>query len=133
MFTFRRQQLQTEQAVAAASLAEIEFRLALIERMTMKFPDCVIKKLPAETIIGTTVLLGDPPFDTSEIGLLFGKVARRIRDAGGDVHVGVGLYSDSAGGTELPSCSAATLIHKGPMSRIGASWQHLSEWCLNQG
>ncbi|MGO2524217.1 MAG: MerR family transcriptional regulator [Brevibacterium aurantiacum] len=162
MLTLRRHQLQTEQEVAAASLAEIEFRLALIERTTMKFPDCVIKELPAERIIGTTVLLGEPPFDTSEIGPLFGKVAGQIIAAGGDLDVGVGLYSDSEAGTEvtcgyrmnsadgnglnttgptsteldtieLPPCTAATLIHEGSMSRIGASWQHLSEWCLNQG
>ena len=154
MLTLRRQQLQTEQAVVAASLAEIEFRLALIERTTMNFPDCVIKELPEERIIGTTVRLGDPPFDTSEIGPMFGKVAGQIRDAGGNCTVGVGLYSDSEAGTEvtcgyrttpadlkiadfkateLRPCSAATLIHEGPMSRIGASWQHLSEWCLNQG
>ncbi|MDN5634423.1 MAG: MerR family transcriptional regulator [Brevibacterium sp.] len=154
MLILRRQQLRTEQAVAAASLAEIEFRLALIERTTMNFPDCVIKELPTERIIGTTVLLGDPPFDTSEIGPLFDKVAGQIRETGGDLHVGIGLYSDSESGTEvtcgyrsnsadfqiadlkateLTPCTAATLIHEGPMSRIGASWQHLSEWCLNQG
>lgn len=160
MLSLRRHQLEAEQAATAATLAEIRFRLALIERTTMKFPDCVIKELPSERIIGTTVLLGEPPFDTSEIGPLFGRVAGEIASTGGDPVVGVGLYTDTEAGTEvtcgyrsspgdgnpktgletselqvteLPPCTAATLIHEGSMSRIGASWQHLSEWCVSQG
>lgn len=132
----------------------------------MNHPDCIIKELPAERILGRTVLLGDPPFDTSVIGPLFGAVATQIAEAGGAPDIGVGLYSDTEAGTEvtvgyrmrrgdsemdgteltvtdlddsglgftlLPAGPAATLIHEGSMSRIGASWQHLCQWCLNQG
>lgn len=160
MLELRRHQLQAEQAATAATLADVEFRLALIERTTMGHPDCIIKELPAERIIGTTVRLGEPPFDTSEIGPLFGQVAGQIESTGGDPSIGVGLYTDTEAGTEvtcgyraspdggngntgletselqiteLPPCTAATLIHEGSMSRIGASWQHLSEWCVTQG
>lgn len=45
----------------------------------------------------------------------------------------VELHADDLRVTELPSCTAGTLIHEGSMSRIGASWQHLSEWCVTQG
>lgn len=160
MLELRRHQLLAEQSATAASLADVEFRLALIERTTMDHPDCIIKELRAERIIGATVTLGEPPFDTSEIGPLFGRVAQQIASAGGDPDIGIGLYTDTEAGTEvtcgyrvtatdsqniaalhadelqvteLPSCTAATLIHEGSMSRIGASWQHLSEWCVKQG
>lgn len=165
MLELRRHQLLAEQSAAAASLADVEFRLALIERTTMDHPDCIIKELPAERIVGTTVMLGEPPFDTSEIGPRFGRAAQQIASAGGDPDIGIGLYADTEAGTEvtcgyratasdgqnsaslhavelhaddlrvteLPSCTAGTLIHEGSMSRIGASWQHLSEWCVTQG
>lgn len=155
MLTLRRHQLLAEQADTAATLAEIEFRLALIERTTMEHQDCIFKELPAERIIGTKVVLGEPPFDTSDIGPLFGQVAEQIADSGGDTSIGVRLYTDVETGTEvtcgyrctaagvrtisgleiteLPPCTAATLIHEGSMSRIGSSWQHLAEWCLHQG
>lgn len=86
----------------------------------MKFPDCVIKELPAERIIGTTVLLGDPPFDPSEVGPLFDKVAEQIRASGGDLHVGVGLYSDSEAGTEV-TCGYRTNSGDDSADRIGLS------------
>lgn len=156
MLRLRRHQLQAEKTAAETKLAEVDFRLALIERTTMNHPDCIIKELPAERILGRTILLGDPPFDTSVIGPLFGAVATQIAEAGGAPDIGVGLYSDSEAGTEvtvgyrvgpgdgetdatgldftvLPAGPAATLIHEGSMSRIGASWQNLSEWCLSQG
>ncbi|MGC2939052.1 MULTISPECIES: MerR family transcriptional regulator [unclassified Brevibacterium] len=168
----RRHQLLAEQSAAVAALAEVDFRLALIERTTMDHPDCIIKDLPPERILGRTALLGEPPFDTSEIGPLFDSVADAITETGGEPATAVGVYSEtesgtevtcgfrtstptanstSAGGdsgidgdrdsssgpeletTELPSCTAATLVHEGPMNRIGASWQHLAEWSLAQG
>lgn len=168
MLCLRRQQLRAEQSAAAAKLADVEFRLALIGRTTMEHPDVIIKELSRERILGRTVNLGEPPFDTSEIGPLFGAVADEIAESGGDPNIGVALYSDAESGTEvtcgyrtntaadvdtgsdsgtlpggtaghaleiteLAACTAATLIHKGTMSRIGASWQHLSEWCIVQG
>lgn len=165
MLELRRHQLLAEQSATVASLADVEFRLALIERTTMNHPDCIIKELPAERIVGTTVTLGEPPFDTSEIGPLFGRVAEQIANAGGAPIIGIGLYRDTEAGTavtcgyrvttsggpdsatlettghataelqitELPPCTAATLIHEGSMGRIGASWQHLSQWCVTQG
>ena len=153
MLNLRRHQLRAEQSAAAAKLAEVEFRLALIEGTDMSHPDCIIKELPAERVLGQTVVLGEPPFDTSEIGPLFGSVADRLAEAGVRHSAGVGIYSDAGHGTEvacgyrteatqeiadlqvteLKSCTAATLIHEGSMTRIGASWQHLSEWCISQG
>ncbi|UVI36166.1 MerR family transcriptional regulator [Brevibacterium spongiae] len=153
MLNLRRHQLRAEQTAAAAKLAEVEFRLTLIERTTMDHPDCIIKDLPAERVLGRALVLGEPPFDTTEIGPLFGEVATTLAEAGTRHGVGVGLYTDTGHGTEvtcgyrvdtgqeisnlhfteLPSAEAATLIHEGSMSHIGASWQHLSEWCLTQG
>lgn len=162
MLCLRRHQLRADQETTAAKLADVEFRLALIGRTTMEHRDVIIKELPAERILGRTVNLGEPPFDTSEIGPLFGAVADEIVGAGGDPNIGVALYSDAESGTEvtcgyrtntasddgtrpddsasevlviteLAPCSAATLIHKGAMSRVAASWQHLSEWCIVQG
>lgn len=153
MLNLRRHQLRAEQEAAATKLAEVEFRLALIERTTMDHPDCIIKDLPAERVLGRTVVLGEPPFDTTEIGPLFGAVAVAIAAARIRHGVGVGLYTDTGHGTEVtcgfrvdtdqkvpglqftesPPGPAATLIHEGSMSAIGASWQHLSEWCLTQG
>lgn len=163
MLVLRRHQLRAEQTAAAAKLAEVEFRLALVERTIMEHPDCIIKELPPERILGRTVVLGEPPFDTAEIGPLFGSVADSIAEAGGRPEIGVGIYTDTGHGTEvtcgyradgapdnttspgaethsraleiteLAPCTAATLIHEGTMSRIGASWQHLSEWCVVQG
>ncbi|WP_166968713.1 MerR family transcriptional regulator [Brevibacterium atlanticum] len=151
----RRHQLLAEQSAAVAALAEVDFRLALIERTTMDHPDSIIKDLPPERILGRTVLLGEPPFDTSEIGPLFDSAADAITEAGGAPTMAIGIYSETESGTEvtcgfrtstptadtgpeleiteLPSCTAATLVHKGPMARIGASWQHLAEWALAQG
>lgn len=160
MLILRRHQLLAEQAATASKLSEVEFRLALIERTTMTHPDCIIKDLPAERILGRTVLLGEPPFDTAEIGPLFGSVATAIAQAGGDPLTGVGVYAETSAGTEvtcgyrvettskiaaasamdpqvavtdLPATRAATLIHVGPMDGVGASWQHLGKWCLSQG
>lgn len=155
MLRRRRQQLLAEQSAAVAALAEVDFRLALVERTTMNHPDCIIKELPPERIFGRTVLLGEPPFDTAEIGPLFDSAADTIAEAGGEPTLGVGLYTETTAGTEvtcgfrtntvsagseppletteLPSCRAATLIHEGPMNRIGASWQHLAEWTIARG
>ncbi|WP_169250847.1 GyrI-like domain-containing protein [Brevibacterium sp. 'Marine'] len=136
-----------------AQLPRLNRIMALIEGTDMNHPDCIIKELPAERVLGQTVVLGEPPFDTSEIGPLFGSVADRLAEAGIRHAAGVGIYSDAGHGTEvtcgyrtesaqeieslqvteLKSCTAATLIHEGSMSRIGASWQHLSEWCISQG
>lgn len=127
----RRHQLLAERSAADAALAEVDFRLALIERTTMDHPDCIIKELPAERILGRTVFLGEPPFDSAQIG---------TASAGGTPTGGTPASGDTGSGsgpelelTELPSCTAATLIHEGSMSRIGASWQHLAEWALAQG
>ncbi|WP_420095402.1 MerR family transcriptional regulator [Brevibacterium sediminis] len=153
MLNLRRHQLRAEQSAAAAKLAEVEFRLALIEGTAMNHPDCIIKELPAERVLGQTVVLGEPPFDTSEIGPLFGTVADRLAEAGIRHAAGIGIFSDAGLGTEvtcgyrteaaqdladlqvteLEACTAATLIHEGSMSRIGASWQHLSKWCISRG
>ncbi|WP_210603968.1 MerR family transcriptional regulator [Brevibacterium oceani] len=160
----RRHQLLAEQTAAVSALAEVDFRLALIERTTMDHPDCIIKDLPPERTLGRTVLLGEPPFDTAEIGPLFDSAADAITEAGGVPTMAVGIYAETESGTEvtcgfrtspptadsasasgdsgsgpeldigeLPSCTAATLIHEGSMNRIGASWQHLAEWALAQG
>jgi DNA-binding transcriptional MerR regulator/effector-binding domain-containing protein len=150
----RRQQLLAEQSAVVAALAEVDFRLALVERTTMDHPDCIIKKLPPERILGRTALLGEPPFDTAEIGPLFDSAANAIAEAGGEPTMGVGLYTETAAGTEvtcgfrtsttsmgseppletteLPSCMAATLVHEGSMNQIGASWQHLAKWTIAQ-
>lgn len=162
MLILRRHQLLAEQEATASKLSEVEFRLALIERTTMTHPDCIIKDLPAERILGRTVLLGEPPFDTAEIGPLFGSVPTAIAHAGGDPLTGVGIYTETSAGTEvtcgyrsenttsaaeiaaasagegvavteLPATTAATLIHVGSMDGVGASWQHLGKWCLSQG
>ncbi|RBP65097.1 DNA-binding transcriptional MerR regulator [Brevibacterium sanguinis] len=160
MLHLRRHQLRAEQSDIALKLAELDFRLALLERTTMSQLDCIIKELPAERILGLTVTLGEPPFDTSEIGPLFSRVAKQIAEAGGTPGIGVALYTDTGAGTEvtcgyrtsesansvagrrtsdrpaiteLPAVTAATLVHEGPMNRVGTAWQHLSAWCISQG
>ncbi|WP_309130674.1 MerR family transcriptional regulator [Brevibacterium sp.] len=161
MLRLRRHQLRADREDIAAKLADVDFRLALIERnKSMEHLDCVVKELPAERILGSTVVLGEPPFDSSQIGPLFRGAAEQIAEAGAKPGVGVGLYTgaDSTGTevtcgfrctgaeelaarpecaglsvTTLPACTAATLVHEGPMSHIAVGWQHLTQWCADQG
>lgn len=156
LLRLRRRQLESDRDEIETKLRDVDFRLALIERHTMTTIDCVRKDLPAERVLGRSVLLGEPPFDTSKIGPLFGTVAEQISALGGCPDIGVGLYTDTAAGTEvtcgyrhlgavpeplpdgltltdLPATQAATLIHEGPMEHIGGSWQLLAEWCVRQG
>lgn len=156
LLRLRRRQLESDRAEIETKLRDVDFRLALIERHTMTTIDCVRKHLPAERVLGRTVLLGEPPFDASEIGPLFGAVAEQLSAVGGCPDIGVGLYSDTDLGTEvtcgyrhltdapdplpdglttidLPATEAATLIHEGAMEHIGGSWQLLAEWCERHG
>lgn len=125
MLELRRHRLLAEQSATAASLADVEFRLALNERTTMEHLDCIIKELPAERITdteaGNEVTCG---YRATEAVAEGQKSATRHTD---EPHV-TALQT-----AELASCTAATLIHEGSMSRISASWQHLSEWRVTQG
>ncbi len=161
MLRLRRHQLRADREDIAAKLADVEFRLALIERKkSMEHLDCIVKNLPAERILGSTIVLGEPPFDSSQIGPLFRDAAQQIVAADGEPSTGVGLYTDDGHGgtavtcgyrcsepeqlqsrpecaglsvTTLPACTAATVVHEGPTSQITAGWQHLTQWCSDQG
>ena len=143
LLRIRRSEVEREQQVAAARLADVERRLRLIEEEnTMSTIEIIEKPLSAVRLAAAT---GSPENGdiAGLVGALFARAEEGIGDIAGAFEVPIAVYDFRDGNmhvtagyewsgpapdelelVELPAVAEAVCgIHLGDMAGIGASWQ----------
>jgi len=161
MLRLRQAELDARLAADRARLHAVEVRLRMIERKgRMTTDDVVIKSVPAVRVasLASTVSAYDSAEISPVIQPLYRELEQRLADA--DVAPGVGIaYYDGTGEdgepirihagfqvsvepdpahgfriVDLPAIpAAATLVHRGSMDTVEASYQVLAEWIAEHG
>lgn len=160
MLTLRRAELEQRIADDRSRLTEVEARLRIIEKEgVMPDQDVVIKSVPAVRVAESTGVAAG--FEYSAISAviqpLFGGLADRLAAAGIAIAgPAIAYYEPREDGTvqihacmpvnvepaaapgfsivDLPALEkAATTVHHGNVSGIGAAWQALGSWVEDNG
>lgn len=150
----RRAEVEREYRIAAATLADVERRLHLIETenhmSTIEFID---KPLPALRLAARTAVVADQPEIAGVIGPMFTQIANAIGDIPGALDTPVALYEFVEDGMritagyvydgvardefkiiEVPAAETAVCgVHLGSMEHIATSWQSLHTELLARG
>ena len=151
MLTLRRAELEAAVAESSARLTQVEARLRSLEA-EIPTADVIVKELPAVRLVGLTATAASftPDDITPVVHPLCAELGRRLPDAdvrpagrltclyeqGDDVVVRATVPAAvDAGGNlngleilDLPATPAATLVHRGPIDQVLASWQALAHW-----
>jgi DNA-binding transcriptional MerR regulator len=158
MLRLRRAELDARIAADSARLNAVEVRLRLIESEGhMPSEDVVIKSVPPVRVAALRTTVSS--YNSSEIGPaiqpLYNQLLERIQ-AAGITPVGEGIsFYDGADDpiqinaaiqvnvdpdpkydfniVDLPAIEAATLIHRGSMEHVDASYQVLAQWIEAHG
>lgn len=159
MLRLRRAELAERIAADRDRLGRVEARLRIIEEEhTMSTTDVAVKPIPATRIAALEAVVDSAAHDAigPVVQDLFGRLAEylqrgEIMCAGPDVVVYTptvegglrcragftvrdGVVPDGVELVGLPAIErAATLVHRGPMAEIGASYQRLAVWIEENG
>ena len=158
MLRLRRAELEAQVAADLARLTEVEARLRMIETEGVMSIDVVVKSVPPVRLAELSGIAESYESDriSTVIRPLYAELGRRIAAAGlTPTGPGVAYYEPVAEGVrvhaglqvnlepgvshdfdvvDLPAIDqAATVIHKGPMDTVGATYQRLAAWIEENG
>jgi DNA-binding transcriptional MerR regulator len=161
MLRLRQAELQSRIAADTSRLAQVEARLRIIEMEgVMPADDIQVKRIPAVRVAELTAIAAslEPASISPVIQPLYPELGRRLGGAGltpvgpaiayyqdapdGDgviVHAALPVNADPGTGrgfeiTDLPEISqAATIVHRGSMDNVMATFQALARWMEDNG
>ncbi|GAA2893173.1 MerR family transcriptional regulator [Streptosporangium fragile] len=160
MVRLRRAELEARIAADTARLLQVEVRLRTIAKEGhMRTEEVLLKRIPSTRVAQLTAVAAS--YDTEDIGPvvqpLFTELCRRVEAAGVPVTgYGIACYEPGADGrvtvragvevtvepddrydfaiVDLPEMeSAATIIHRGSMDRVGPTFETLARWVEEHG
>jgi DNA-binding transcriptional MerR regulator len=161
MLRLRQAELQSQIAADASRLAQVEARLRIIEREgAMPADDIQVKRIPAVRVAELTAIASslEPASISPVIQPLYPELSRQLDRAGlTPVGPAIAYYQDAPDGdgvivhaalpvnadrgtahgfeiTDLPEISqAATIVHRGSMDNVVATFQTLARWMEDKG
>jgi DNA-binding transcriptional MerR regulator len=161
MLRLRHAELQSRIAADTSRLAQVEARLRIIEREgAMPADDVQVKRIPVVRVAELTATAAglEPQFITPVIQPLYQELGVRLGRAGlTPVGPAIAYYEDASDGdgvvvhatlpvsaepssgvgfeiTDLPEIAqAATIVHRGSMDNVTATFQILARWMDDNG